>query len=272
MPSRLFRTALIVALAATMAAAFAVGQSCYGGSFVANTLLGQESQDTGEGGEQPQQANDPTPVPTPEPTPVPTPEPTPVPTPVPTVEPTLEPTSEPAPVTTPAPTGESTPVPTPEPTPVPAPEPTPEPPASLPSAPTGLQIDTETGSLDVSLDWDDVAVADSYLVRWRSVDNGEKLNEGVRVSSSEANITVADYGEWVVRVEACNDAGCSPPLSQRFAVEPASVPTPTPTPEPDPTPEPTPTPAPAPAPGPAPTPEPPASLPSAPTGLQIRRA
>ena len=127
------------------------------------------------------------------------------------------------------------PTPTPEPTPAPTPEPTPEP--TVPATPTGLQAETTTDSLNVSLDWDDVDGAAHYLVRWRSIDNGEKLNEGVEAQSSNTDITVADYGEWRVRVQACNDAGCGQPLALGFEVESTTQPTPEPTPTP--TPEPT---------------------------------
>ena len=87
-----------------------------------------------------------------------------------------------------------------------------------------MQIDTETGSLDVSLDWDDVAEADDYLVRWRVAGPGNTLNEGVRATSSDVSITVDSHGEWVARVEACNDAGCGPHLARRFEVETDSEP------------------------------------------------
>ncbi len=100
--------------------------------------------------------------------------------------------------------------------------------SEVPAKPTGLSVATEQGSLNVSADWDDVEGADDYLVRWRP--NGERLNEGVRTQSSSAAITLDDYGEWVVRVQACNDAGCGKPTSERFSVEPAPEPTPTPTP------------------------------------------
>ena len=127
-----------------------------------------------------------------------------------------------------------------------------------PAKPTGLRADPETGSLDVSLDWDDVDGASHYWVRWRVAGPGNQLNEGVEVQSSEAEITVADYGEWVARVQACNDAGCGSPATLRFAVEPAPEPTPTPAPAPTPEPVPEPSPAPVPEPDPAPAPEPPA--------------
>ncbi|MCY4415902.1 MAG: fibronectin type III domain-containing protein, partial [Chloroflexi bacterium] len=79
----------------------------------------------------------------------------------------------------------------------------------VPARPTGLRVATEPSSLDVSADWDDVAGADDYLVRWRPKDG--QLNDGVRVTSSSAAVTVADYGRWVMRVRACNDAGCGKP-------------------------------------------------------------
>ena len=129
--------------------------------------------------------------------------------------------------------------------------------ADAPTAkPTGLVVTTEAGSLNVSLDWDDVSEATRYWVRWRSVDNNEKLNDGISVQSSGVSITVANYGEWVVRVQACTDAGCGKPLAKRFDVEPAPG-----------TVEPTPTPTEAPTQ--VATPEPNISVPAAPNGLQI---
>ena len=134
----------------------------------------------------------------------------------------------------------SAPEPTPEePTPEPTPETTAEPtptPEPVPAKPTGLTVSTRQGSLDVSVDWDDVDGAVRYLVRWRSVDSGGKLNEGLNASSSNKTITVAGYGEWVVRVQACNDAGCGKPANRRFEVESTQESTPEPTPEPTPDP------------------------------------
>ena len=72
----------------------------------------------------------------------------------------------------------------------------------------------------MALQWDDVDGADNYLVRWRSVDKGEALNTGVETEATSATITVADYGKWVVRVQACNDAGCGKPNNKQFRVQP----------------------------------------------------
>ena len=127
---------------------------------------------------------------------------------------------------------EPTPEPTPEPAPEPTPEPTPEPIVGIPAKPTGLQADTQSGSLNVSLDWDDITGASHYLVRWRVAGPGNTLNNGVEVQSSDANIIVDDYGEWVVRVEACGSADCGSPATSRFEVEPATESTPDPTPVP----------------------------------------
>ena len=41
---------------------------------------------------------------------------------------------------------------------------------------------------------------------------------------------MAGYGEWILRVEACNDLGCGPGTEKLFSVEQALVPTPTPNP------------------------------------------
>ncbi len=128
--------------------------------------------------------------------------------------------------------------------------------SDVPAEPTGLRINTASGSLDVSLAWNDVDGASHYWVRWRVASPDNKLNEGMEVESSNTSITVADHGEWTVRVQACNDAGCGRPLAKSFKVEPAPEPTATATPEPTPTPTPEPTPTPTPEPTATPTPLP----------------
>ena len=112
----------------------------------------------------------------------------------------------------------------PESTTEPAPEATPEPTVEIPAKPTGLEADTTAGSLEVLVDWDDVSGADDYRVRWRRHGPGQALNAGVSPTSSNETITVAGYGRWVVRVEACNTAGCSSPAAAGFTVETAPEP------------------------------------------------
>ncbi len=109
-----------------------------------------------------------------------------------------------------------------------------------PAAPRELEVSTKAGSLDVEVDWDDVEGATRYLVRWRTADQGGKLNEGEEVSVSGAEITVEDFGTWVVRVQACNDAGCGKPTAEKFEVEPEPEAESTPEPDAESTPEPEP--------------------------------
>ena len=130
-------------------------------------------------------------------------------------------------------------------------------------APAELRVTAERGSLDVALEWDDVSGADSYLVRWRPAGPDNRLNDGVRVQTSDTIITVARYGEWVARVQACDNAGCGAPAAKKFRVRrPRAVPDITPlptstsTPLPTATPTPLPTATPTPLPTATPTPEP----------------
>ena len=99
------------------------------------------------------------------------------------------------------------------------PEPTPAH-TTIPAKPTGLRASAEWGWLDVAADWDDTDGAESYKVRWRAFGPGNDLNEGLSVNTSQATITLAYYGDWVVRVQACNDAGCGPHLARHFRVAP----------------------------------------------------
>lgn len=114
-------------------------------------------------------------------------------------------------------TVEAPPEPTPEPKPEPQRQAEPDP---IPGQPAGLTVSAERGALNVALDWDDVDGATRYRLRWRAVESGAKLNDGIEPDSSEVAISVADYGDWVVRLEACNDSGCGPHLASRFTVEP----------------------------------------------------
>ncbi len=94
-------------------------------------------------------------------------------------------------------------------------------PPAAPVKPTGLKVESEPGSLEVDVDWDDTTDADDYLVRWRLAGPGNELNEGERVPASEATVTVDGVGSYVVRVQACNNVGCGPPAATTVEVEPA---------------------------------------------------
>ena len=98
-------------------------------------------------------------------------------------------------------------------------------PPQPPATPTGLTVSTTAGSLNAALDWDDAAGADDYLVRWRLAGPGQDLNDGVRPTSSATSVSVAAVGRYVVRVQACNEAGCSGSVAREFTVEAAQPPT-----------------------------------------------
>ena len=63
---------------------------------------------------------------------------------------------------------------------------------------------------------DAVDGASSYKLQWRQPDGVFGDNEAI-ATETNAGITVKDYGQWEVRLQACNDAGCSPPIAQTVA-------------------------------------------------------
>ena len=77
------------------------------------------------------------------------------------------------------------------------------------------------GELNISATWDAVDGATSYKLSWRQADgNFEPGNEST-VSDLTATITVSGYGQWVVQLEGCNDAGCGPGVAQTVSVTPS---------------------------------------------------
>ena len=72
-----------------------------------------------------------------------------------------------------------------------------------------LNMAVEPGTLDVRASWGSPPDATSYRVRWRL--KGEEFTDGdmVTVTDPEAEFSVTRQGIWRVRVEACNDEGCT---------------------------------------------------------------
>ena len=104
---------------------------------------------------------------------------------------------------------------------------------SLPE-PANVTVDTTDGSLTVTVSWDNVPGADSYRVRVRASGSGNQFGEATTVqpaqgNRSEVNVTVEDYGNWIVRVEACdtNDR-CGQGRAEAFSVAPAPITAPVP--------------------------------------------
>ena len=100
---------------------------------------------------------------------------------------------------------------------------------AAPGEPQSLTLEAVPGKLDILAKWQAVSGATSYKLRWRlsggefEADNAATVSGGLRV------ITVPEKGQWEVRLQACNDAGCGPearPVGGRGAgtpVEPDAI-------------------------------------------------
>ncbi len=70
------------------------------------------------------------------------------------------------------------------------------------------------GELDLTASWDAVEGAASYRIGWRRPTGSFAADDQVTTTDASAAITTPDYGQWVVRVEGCNDAGCGPGVNR----------------------------------------------------------
>ena len=86
----------------------------------------------------------------------------------------------------------------------------------LPPAKPGLSV--EPGTTRITADWDAVAGATSYEVRWRPRRGDFPAGNLATVTDSDATFDVLEQGLWVVRVQACNDGGCSGPATATVPV------------------------------------------------------
>ena len=89
-----------------------------------------------------------------------------------------------------------------------------------PGEPQNFAVSAEAGSLDVSATWDAVDGAASYRLRWRESGGEFEAENTATVTDASTTISVPDYGEWEFQLQACNDAGCGPPITQQAEVEP----------------------------------------------------
>ena len=85
-----------------------------------------------------------------------------------------------------------------------------------PGEPQNFVLSAGAGSLDISATWDALDGATSYNLRWRQ--SGGEFEAANAITATAANtsatITVSNYGEWEVRLQACNDVGCGPEAEQ----------------------------------------------------------
>ena len=105
-----------------------------------------------------------------------------------------------------------------------------------PDEPTGIKLSQDpAGSLRLIVRGNTAARADNYKIRWREAGPGNNLNAGITVPNLGTDqsgnpitafthpITVSGYGTWVVRVDACNEEGCTG-ASKTVKVEPLAPP------------------------------------------------
>ena len=89
-----------------------------------------------------------------------------------------------------------------------------EPEASVPVAPANFAVSSTVGTLDIAATWDALEGATSYRLRWQQAGGEFEPDDEITVTDTEATITVSSYGQWEIRLQACNDAGCGPEASQ----------------------------------------------------------
>ena len=79
-----------------------------------------------------------------------------------------------------------------------------------PEPPQNFAVSVRRGQLALSATWDTAEGATSYKLRWRKAGEEFTAANSATVSDTSAAITVSGYGEWEVRLQACNDNGCAP--------------------------------------------------------------
>ncbi|MYC31126.1 MAG: hypothetical protein F4X65_13730 [Chloroflexi bacterium] len=98
-----------------------------------------------------------------------------------------------------------------------------------PGAPENFAVSVQRGQLALLATGDAVEGATSYKLRWRQVGGEFEAANATTVSDTTTTITVSGYGEWEVRLQGCNDNGCSPEAGDsedevpvlRLSLEPA---------------------------------------------------
>ena len=87
-----------------------------------------------------------------------------------------------------------------------------------PGEPENFTLEAVQGRLDILARWQGVTGAISYKLRWRLADGQFDADDAITISDDPAVITVSETGQWEVRLQACNDAGCGPEASRTVDV------------------------------------------------------
>ena len=94
----------------------------------------------------------------------------------------------------------------------------------LPGPVANFALNAEPGRKALLATWEEVQGATSYKLRWRASDDQFQAANAATVTNPVWVITVPDYGQWEVRAQACNDAGCGTEASASAeAVQAASL-------------------------------------------------
>ena len=92
-----------------------------------------------------------------------------------------------------------------------------------PGEPANFAVSATPGQLNLLATWDEADGATSYKLRWRQAGGEFEADNAATVTDAMQFITVSDYGQWEVRLQACNDAGCGPEASQTVEVAPTAL-------------------------------------------------
>ena len=93
-----------------------------------------------------------------------------------------------------------------------------------PGEPQNLALSATPGSLDISATWDALDGADTYKLRWRQSGGEFEAANAATAADTSATVTAPDYGQWEVRLQACNDIGCGPEAEQAVTLAALSPP------------------------------------------------
>ena len=81
--------------------------------------------------------------------------------------------------------------------------------ASKPDKPSGLSARSTAGDLNLSVSWNAAAGASEYKLSWRQPGEGFGRDSEVVTTDTEAAFAVSEAGQWIVRLDGCNDVGCT---------------------------------------------------------------
>ena len=84
---------------------------------------------------------------------------------------------------------------------------------SVPGKPTNLVLAVNPGTTKLFADWDPITKSTSYQVRWRLRRQSFAADANQTSPESDAEIDLPSQGNWIIRVQACNDHGCGEPAT-----------------------------------------------------------